>query len=181
MSQIKSPKSAKLVVGFFLHDKQIIDDLSEDLESFFGSIDMVSRWISFDYTSYYTKEMGTPLYRRVFVFKRLIDQFDLAKFKLIAYNLEKKYTELCCRLVNIDPGYLLAERFVLATGKNYSHRIYIGLGIYADLTLIYRNGNFQVLPWTYPDYIEKNLQKFLLLVRNKYIVDLKRMSFGDIL
>jgi hypothetical protein len=71
---------------------------------------------------------------------------------------------------------MLHERFVLATGKNYSHRIYIGKGIYADLTLIYTKGAFQKLPWTYPDYTDKNMLAYLEHVRNKYIADLKQSS-----
>jgi hypothetical protein len=76
--------------------------------------------------------------------------------------------------VNIDPGYLLPERLVLATGKNFTHRIYIGQGIYADLTLIFQKGAFRTLPWTYPDYADRCLIDFLTLVRNKYMLDLKQ-------
>ena len=75
---------------------------------------------------------------------------------------------------NIDPGYVLHERFVLASGKNFSHRIYIGDGIYADLTLIYQNGNFQKLPWTYPDYADQAMLNFLDQVRSKYVLDVRR-------
>jgi hypothetical protein len=78
--------------------------------------------------------------------------------------------------VNIDPGYLLLERFVLATGKNYAHRIYIGQNIYADLTLTYAKGGFQTLPWTYPDYASPEIRDFLLQVRYKYSMDLKEIQ-----
>jgi hypothetical protein len=77
------------------------------------------------------------------------------------------------RTANIDPGYLLLERLVLATGKNYSHRIYIGRGIYADLTLIYRDGAYRALPWTYPDYAGEPLRRFLTAVRRKYAFDIR--------
>ena len=77
-------------------------------------------------------------------------------------------------MINIDPGYLLMERFVLATGKNYSHRIYIGQNIYADLTLTYEKGHFKTLPWTYPDYAGEPIQSFLNKVRKRYAVDIKR-------
>jgi len=62
---------------------------------------------------------------------------------------------------------------VLATGKNFTHRIYIGGGIYADLTLIYQKGAFQTLPWTYPDYADRQLQAFLITVRNRYLMEVK--------
>jgi hypothetical protein len=85
------------------------------------------------------------------------------------YSREEK------RSVNIDPGYMLQERFVLATGKNFAHRIYIGKKIYADLTLIYKKGDFEKLPWTYPDYSDKNMLSFLRQVRKKYVADLKNI------
>ena len=78
------------------------------------------------------------------------------------------------RSVNIDPGYLLYERFVLATGKNYSHRIYVGQGIYADLTLIFQKGAYRPLPWTYPDYADAPMADFLMEVRHKYGEDIKK-------
>ena len=74
----------------------------------------------------------------------------------------------------MDPGYMLPERFVLASGKNFSHRIYIGLGIYADLTLIYQKGSFHKLPWTYPDYAAEAMLKFLDQVRRKYVLEMSK-------
>ncbi|MGA6927708.1 MAG: DUF4416 family protein, partial [Desulfosarcina sp.] len=121
-------------------------------------------------------EMGTPLSRRMIVFKPLIEQLQLAAIKGMTNRLEDKYRQQGGRRVNIDPGYLLPERFVLATGKNFTHRIYVGDGIYADLTLIYRKGAFRTLPWTYPDYADRQLIDFLSLVRKKYMVGLKELG-----
>ncbi len=118
--------------------------------------------------------MGGPLYRRMLVFTALIQQSDLADVKHQTNAIEDLYAPNGRRAVNIDPGYLLRERFVLATGKNYSHRIFIGRDIYADLTLVYRNGAFQTLEWTYPDYADSRMRQFLKLVRKKYIDDLKQ-------
>ena len=77
------------------------------------------------------------------------------------------------RRVNIDPGYMARSRFVLATGKDFAHRIYLNRGIYADLTLIYARNGFQRLPWTYPDYGSPLMMDYLEKIRRKYIVDLK--------
>jgi hypothetical protein len=109
----------------------------------------------------------------MFAFKPLISQGDLSAFKLATNQIEDHYAHKGRRRVNIDPGYMLRERFVLASGKNFSHRIYIGEGIYADLTLIYQKGSFKKLPWTYPDYSDNGMLKFLEKVRNKYILDVK--------
>ncbi|MBC2742469.1 MAG: DUF4416 family protein [Desulfosarcina sp.] len=175
MSSPQPPKPAKLVAGFFVKDKALAVDIAQDLQNLLGPVDMVSAWLNFDFTTYYKKEMGAPLSRRLVVFKSLIEQTQLAAIKRMTNELEQKYQRQGQRRVNIDPGYLLPERFVLATGKNFSHRIYIGEGIYADLTLIYQKGAFRTLPWTYPDYADRRLIDFLTLVRNKYMLELKQL------
>ena len=72
------------------------------------------------------------------------------------------------RLVNLDPGYLTLERLVLASGKNFTHRVYLGRGIWADLTLIYQGGDWVSLPWTFRDYASAPVQAFLTRVRDGY-------------
>lgn len=174
MSTPTSPKPAKLVTGIILKKKGLIEKLANELTERFGPVDIISRWFSFDYTSYYESEMSSPLFRRVLAFKILVEQQNLSEIKTLTNDIELRYSENGKRTVNIDPGYMLCERFVLATGKNYTHRIYIGNNIYADLTLIYQEGGFKKLPWTYPDYADDNMLAYLKNVRNKYIADLKR-------
>jgi hypothetical protein len=171
MSVPQSPKPAKLVIGIITAELEIVENLVTAFVSRFGQIDLVSPWMDFNYTAYYEPEMGSPLFRRVFAFKSLISQGDLSAFKLATNRMEHHYLRKGRRRVNIDPGYMLRERFVLASGKNFCHRIYIGADIYADLTLIYQKGSFQKLPWTYPDYGDDDMLKFLEQVRNKYILD----------
>jgi hypothetical protein len=129
--------------------------------------------MAFDYTRYYEPEMGDRLVRRMFSFRHLVHQADLPGIKTFTNDLETRFSNDGRRTVNIDPGYLLHERFVLATGKNFTHRIYLSDGIYADLTLIYQNNTFQALPWTYPDYVGEKMIRFLSLVRRRYGLDLK--------
>jgi hypothetical protein len=172
MSKPQEPKPAKLVIGLFMQDRALFEPLAAELASEFGCLDMVSPWMPFNYTTYYQQEMGTPLFRRLLAFKPLIEQLQLAAVKLTTNRLEDQYTRSGRRRVNIDPGYLLYERFVLASGKNFSHRIYIGHRIYADLTLIYQGGAFEKLPWTYPDYADRPILSFLERVRDKYAADL---------
>ena len=173
MSIPQAPKPAKLVIGLIMKDRALFEPLGVELSAGFGSVDMVSSWMPFDYTTYYEPEMGTPLYRRLLTYQKLINQDELPEIKLRTNRLEQSFSQNGRRRVNIDPGYLLYERFVLASGKNFSHRIYIGGGIYADLTLIYQRGGFEKLPWTYPDYADQPMLAFLAQVRNKYAVDLK--------
>ena len=173
MSIPQAPKPAKLVIGLIMKDRSLFESLGVELSAGFGSVDMISSWMPFDYTSYYEPEMGTPLFRRLLTFKQLINQEELPEIKLATNRLEQSVAQNGRRRVNIDPGYLLYERFVLASGKNFSHRIYIGSGIYADLTLIYQRGGFKKLPWTYPDYADQPMLEFLARIRRKYAVDLK--------
>jgi len=173
VSQPTPPRPAKLVIGLFLQEKDLIRPVVEDLRAILGDLDQASAWFAFDFTSYYAPEMGEPLFRRVITFKGLIGQHTLASVKRQTNAIEANYARSGKRRVNIDPGYMLAERFVLATGKNFTHRIYIGGGIYADLTLIFQKGAFRTLPWTYPDYADKRLQAFLISVRNRYLSEVK--------
>jgi hypothetical protein len=174
MSTPREPLSAKLIIGFFMKDKSMLKPFAEKLNHAFGPVDMISPWIPFDFTSYYETEMGAPLYRRLLTFEKPVPQDQLVRIKLYTNELEMQYMEDGKRRINADPGILSHERFVLATGKNFTHRIYLNNGIFADLTLIFTQGRFQELPWTYPDYKDKNILSFLEKVRSKYLIDLKR-------
>ncbi len=174
MSLPRAPKPAKLVVGVFLKEKSLLTAVVQDLIAHFGPVDMVSRWYAFDFTDYYEAEMGRPLFRRLLSFSRLVDPGKLPDIKRTTNGLERRRAENGLRLVNLDPGYLVHSQFVLATGKNYSHRIYLGSGIYADLTLMFRKGRFESLPWTYPDYADRRIQRFLMCVRKRYGHDLQQ-------
>lgn len=176
MSIPREPKSAKLVISVFMHDKPLLLEAARSLSKSFGSVDVVSPWFPFDQTDYYAPEMGAPLFRRVIGFDTLIQQDTLADIKCLTNDLEGQFSKKGKRLINIDPGYMVPERFVLATGKNYAHRVYLRAGIYADLTLIYRNGRFCPLDWTYPDYAGEPIVSFLRAIRDKYMHQLRGMG-----
>jgi hypothetical protein len=172
MSIPKTPEPAKLVIGAYMHDRGLFPHLLEKLSGLFGKPDMISAWMPFGDTDYYEEEMGSPLWRRLVSFEKLVGQMELSEIKLSTNKIESEFASDGRRKINIDPGYLLAERFVLATGKNFSHRIHVGDGIYADLTLIYKGKEFQALPWTYPDYAKEKMKGYLERIRAKYRLDL---------
>lgn len=174
MSVPKIPAPAKLVISLLMGDRKHFEAVAQMLADKFGAPDFISSWMAFDYTDYYTPEMGAPLSRRMMAFKTLVRQEDLPEIKLITNAVEDRFAKGGSRTVNIDPGYLLQERFVLATGKNFAHRIYAGRGIYADLTLIYQKNAFRALPWTYPDYAADDMQTVLGAIRDAYRLDLVR-------
>ena len=176
MSIPQRPKPAKLIVGLFMREKGLFHSVVEELADQYGNIDLISPWFPFDFTTYYEPEMGAPLFRRMASFRQTIEQNDLPGIKRNTNRIESNYSTQAGRAVNIDPGYITHERLVLATGKNFTHRIYLDEGIYADLTLIFQKGAFRELPWTYPDYREKNILDFITQVRKKYVSDLKFAS-----
>jgi len=77
------------------------------------------------------------------------------------------------RPVNLDPGYIGASKLVLATTKNYSHRMYIGEQMFAEVTLIFAKGGWSPLPYTYPDYRQQKYFDFFNEVRKKLLEQLK--------
>lgn len=176
MSIPKSPDPAKLIISVFMKEKKLFISLFDRLEALAGPADMISRWLDFNFTNYYYREMGFPLFRRLVAFRNLINQDKLSEIKLSTNLLEKEYDNKRGRRFNIDPGYLLSSRFILATGKDYSHRIYIGNGIYGDLTLMMTQKGFKFLEWTYPDYKSQDILTFLEKVRQKYLLDLKNLQ-----
>lgn len=157
MSTPSEPEDVKLIASLFSPQKDLVDRVIRELEPIFGPVDWISRELFFDRTEYYAREMGWPLYRRFISFENLIRPEELVEVKLKTNRIESRYCEGNKRLINIDPGYIALERLVLATGKNYTHRVYLNLGIYADLTLIYQRGGFQPLEWTYRDYSDPEM------------------------
>ena len=140
----------------------------EELERLWGPWDYISAATAFRFTGYYEKEMGASLFRRWGCSRRLVPQDQLAAVKLKTNELETRWEVKGQRPVNVDPGILSAERLVLATGKNYIHRIYLGSGVYGDLTLIYSKGSYRPLPWTYPDYQVPETVAMFNIIRKRY-------------
>lgn len=110
---------------------------------------------------YYSKEMGLPLSRIFFLSSHSFPREFLLSTKLQAMEWEKNWATDQKRTVNVDIGFLTAENFLLATTKNYSHRIFLGQNLFADLTYYFHQGELQTLPWTYPDYLDDQKKEFL--------------------
>uniref|UniRef100_A0A7C4U884 DUF4416 family protein n=1 Tax=candidate division WOR-3 bacterium TaxID=2052148 RepID=A0A7C4U884_UNCW3 len=126
--------------------------------------------IPFNFTDYYEEEMGGNLKRCWVGIEKIIFENELVHLKLKSIEFEKKLSIEGKRTVNIDPGGISHSRVVLVTTKNYSHRIYLGEGIYGEVTLIYKNKNFQELHWTYPDYRTDIFKNFAKRMRNYLFV-----------
>jgi len=172
MGKPEKPDPVKLFVGVMTGYPETIFDIKNELESRFGRVDGDSQLFPFDYTDYYGDEMGDRLKKKFFAFQSLVSPKELVEIKLQTNELEKELagkleTEVA-RPVNIDPGYVGLSKMVLATTKNYSHRLYLGKGIYAEVTLKYEDGRYKPLPWTYPDYRSEEYMEFFDSIREKY-------------
>ena len=168
MSNPIEAEDVKLISSLFSSDRQLIDRVMKELEGSLGPIDWISPWLLFDRTRYYEKEMGWPLHRRFISFKELIRPEAIVNIKIDTNRIENEYALGGNRRINIDPGYISFERLVLATGKNYTHRIYLSRGIFGDLTLIFHKGGFRPLEWTYRDYRDQVIIGYFNDIRERY-------------
>ncbi|OGP84708.1 MAG: hypothetical protein A2V87_08950 [Deltaproteobacteria bacterium RBG_16_58_17] len=178
MSDPQPAEAVKLIASLFSGDRRLLGDAVQTLSERYGRADFISAPAPFDYTDYYVKEFGGSLIRRFVAFERLIRPESLPEIKQWTNALEGRLSAEGQRRVNIDPGYLAKAHLILATGKGYTHRPYLRNGIYADLTLIYRDKTFHPLPWTYPDYAGGEVIAMLSRIREKYLLQLKGKTTG---
>lgn len=160
---------------WLLPNKNIVDKINNSVLPIFKKefsveeIDLQSEIIKFDFSNYYNEEMGEELYRYWISFSPSVQLSDLHKLKILSNEIEKKYfSENANRKVNLDPGYVDGSKLVLFSTKNYSHRVYIGEGIFAEVTLLYKHKQFHALDWTYPDYKTQTAIEFFSKVREVY-------------
>ncbi len=159
------PNPVKLFVAVFTANINLFEDVKKILEEKFGEIDFESEIFNFDNTDYYEEEMGKNLKKKFYFFKNLISPEKIVDVKIEAMKIEEKFMENEKRKINIDPGYLDLSKLVLSSKKDYSHRIYLGKGVYAEVTLFFKKGNFYTFPYTYPDYRREDYIRTFLKVR----------------
>ncbi|RFT16071.1 MAG: hypothetical protein OP8BY_2077 [Candidatus Saccharicenans subterraneus] len=179
MAEIKPYKPVKLVCGIIFPGEEIRKQAEANLSERFGPVDLASPSFPFTYTDYYQPQMGTGLNRAFVSFARLIQPEELAGIKVWTNQLEDSFRlrfQEPARPVNLDPGYLSASALVMATAKDFSHRIPIGQGIYAHLELLFTRKGVRLLDWTYPDFRHQEYQDFFLRVREIYLRQLREKS-----
>mgnify|MGYP000119237182 CR=1 FL=1 len=170
-----SPDPVKLVTAMLGISQSSLEEAEAALVAAFGDIDLRSQDLPFTHTRYYEREMGARTVRRIVSFANLVDPGELAAIKLTTNAIEASLALEGRRRVNLDPGYLTAAKLVLATTKNNAHRIYLGQGIYAEVTLAYHDGAYRPWPWTYPDYAEGTYNEILLRIRQRCLAQLRAM------
>jgi len=175
MGKIRKHNPVKLIVGFIFRKADALNKAKMILKKHFGKIDFESVTLDFNHTNYYEAELGKDL-KRVFIsFKKLISPRDLPKIKILTNKIEMKLSPNGKRTVNIDPGYLELSKLVLASTKDFKHRLYCGSGIYAEVTLFYENKSFRPWEWTYPDYQSEEYIGIFNQIRESYATQLENI------
>jgi hypothetical protein len=147
--------------------------LRAELERRLGAADFIGPELPFAWTDYYEAEMGKDLRRGFYSFGALVDPSELAELKLWTNALEEGGSAGGRRGFNIDPGLLSLGRFSLATTKDRPHRIPLGRGIYAELTLLFEGGEWRPLPWTYADWRSPEYRALLAELRERHKLELR--------
>lgn len=179
MSILSEPTPGNLIFAVMFREDEILSMAVDMLKSIYGHFDMES--VSYDFSaisSYYDEEMGSGIKKQIFSVNSLLPRDELADAKLHAVSLENELAASeNIRRVNIDPGLVTLENFLLVTGKNFSHRIYLGKGVFAEVTMFLGKKKITELPWTYRDYKKPEIKKFLLEVRASYHKKLSEKGF----
>ena len=174
MGQLKEPKPVKLISSMFTADLELLEVARNKLSETFGRIAYESDLLPFDHTSYYAAEFGERLKRKIVAFAELVDPGRLVEVKRLTNDLEMDWAKEGKRRINLDPGYVSLAKLVLATTKNHGHRIYLGQGIYAEVTLRYRDKTFRPWEWTYPDYASPPYIAIFNHIRELYLAQLRQ-------
>jgi hypothetical protein len=175
MGNLRKPYPVKLIVGFISSDEAFFLQAEKLLIRKFGKIDFNSRILQFNQTDYYEPEFGVNLLRKFVSFNKLIDPGKISAIKVFTGGLEARLsTGNKKRRINIDPGYIHGAKLVLATTKDYAHRIYLSKGIYSEITLSFQNHQFQALPWTYPDYRTPEYLEIFAHIRQLFMSQIKK-------
>ena len=158
MGNLHAPIPVKLFLGMISREPGLFTECTRLFAQEYGPVDLVSSVLPWDHSDYYREEMGTVLLRLFIFFETLVDPELLVTAKHHAIRIEGTFSESSAvgtrRRINLDPGYLTEAKVVLATTKDFPHRIYIGESIYAESTLHYHKGSrsFQPVEHSYPDF-----------------------------
>lgn len=173
MGLIKNYPPCFQLIGAFSQYEHALDWLLQQISTRFGPVALLSPRFDFQESEYYQSSMGTNLKKQFFAVDRWYDPSDLASDKTLTNQLEADYALAfpaeVARPLNIDPGYLSLTKLVLASTKNREHRIYLRDGVYGEVTLAFRNQEWQSMPWTYPDYQREDFRLFFGATRQRLV------------
>ncbi len=173
MGEASVPYNAVLFMGIMLQRSVPLDEVVRLLTDRYGPVDRIFGPVPFHHTGYYENEMGNDLQKTYCVFEKYIDREALSTIKNVTNGIEARYAINGKRTINLDPGYITRDKLILASTKDFYHRIYLSQGIFGEVTLHYRKGNFRFFSWTYPDYKEPGVLRLLELARARLVKTLR--------
>lgn len=180
----KEPNPVKLIVAILFSDEVRLKEALSMLSFKYGPIDYQSPIFSFDHTDYYVSEMGSPIFRLFISHEPLIHPKDIARIKIETNEMEERLgireKEILHRKVNLDPGYMDYDKVVLASAKYNGQKIYLDLGIWADLTLHYEKDQLYPYPWSFPDFKTGMYNEVFLQIRKRYKMQRKTRNTGGV-
>lgn len=162
--------------GIIYRDIKIFEIVKNKLIQLFSPIDIETDEIHFDFTTYYNQEMGSPLFRRFIGFEELILPQQLSDIKLLTNSIENDFAPEGNRSINLDPGYLSEANVIIATTKNYYHRIPLEKGIYAHMEYVIKGKKIYPLEWTYPDFKSEMYLEFFNQLKQIYKSKLRKLK-----
>lgn len=165
---IQTVHPVKLIIGIIFTPDSDLATYTTHLQKVFGKPDLQSPTYPFDMTNYYAPEMGRELLRSFCAYRKLIDPGELAEIKRLCNVIEGHFARDEKRRINLDPGYLDMDKFVLASAKYGRQKIYLEKGIYADPTLYYYQKAFHAYEWSFPDFRSGRYDDFFLTLRRLY-------------
>ncbi|MFA5859048.1 MAG: DUF4416 family protein [Elusimicrobiota bacterium] len=176
MGMLKDPGPVKLFTGMLTGEVELFDKAEPLLVKLYGNVDYRSGIMDFKHTNYYEDELGKVVYRRFVSFNNLMSPGQLARIKVDTNKVESLFLSESTkkRRINIDPGYIDYAKLVLASTKDFAHRLYIGEQVFAEVTLQYHKGMFVPFGWTYPDYKTEEYNTIFLKIRELYSEQVSR-------
>ena len=171
MGMIRKVIPVKPVCAVTYGEANSVSKIIKQLEVILGPVEDRSQEVPFTFTSYYTDEMGKNLMKQFFSFTSSIHPENLPEIKRKTNELEESWSVQGKRQVNLDPGYLTGSKLVLASTKDFAHRIFLGEGIYGDLQLQFRHNKFWPEAWTFPDYQTDLALEFFSRVRARFVLE----------
>lgn len=168
MARVQTPPPARVIVSIIYSSIDALADSLKLLEKQFGRVQCETLEIAYT-GGRYTEEMGHNLLRRFYSFHRLFDRDRLPAIKATCNKIERQFgdqvDDFTFRTVNIDPGVLCPDNIVMASHREYNHRVYLGDGVFGELTLVWAKGRFVRLPWTNMDFCQPEAIDFFERVR----------------
>lgn len=157
------PPCLQIIAAFSKYDSAL-DWLWERVAGQLSPIAMISPAFPFTESHYYRSTMGDQLKKQFAILSNWYDPAELSTHKLMSHVWESELVKNISfdveRPLNIDPGYMSMTKLVLASTKNREHRVYLRDGVYAEVTLAFRDQQWRSLPWTYPDYQRDDFRVF---------------------